>query len=106
MRGAVPLMMNSEPVMERRETLGAYASEAVAGFLERETGSAPCFVSEPHCGPHRLLLFHHDAVCFGCHREPICDARKLSAERAERQGGVGRARLRGMLGVDGHVEGA
>lgn len=78
----------------------------VLDFLERETASARCFVAELRCGPRRLLLSHNDAVCAGCQREPRCEARKRSVERAERQGGVGRARLRGMLGVDGHVQGA
>jgi hypothetical protein len=54
--------------------------------------------------PRRLLLRHLDAGCVGCQRVPRCMARERSAERAERQGGVDRARLRGMLGVDGHVE--
>lgn len=61
---------------------------------------------ELRCGPHPLLLCHLDAVCAGGQREPRCVARKRSVDRAGRQGGVGRARLRGMLGVDGHVQGA
>src|ERR1700686_1806236 len=55
------------------------------------------------CSPHPLLLCYLDAVCAGGQREPRCVARKRSVDRAGRQGGVGRARLWGMLRVDGQV---
>ena len=35
-----------------------------------------------------------------------CDVHETPVSEPERKSGVGRARLRGMLGVDGHVEGA
>lgn len=60
-------------------------------------------VAELRCGPQRLWKFHHDAVVglFRCSRR---DVRKLSAEGAERHGGVGRARLRGNLGAVAHEQ--
>src|SRR6202142_569392 len=59
---------------------------------------------EERCGPRRLLLRHLDVVCVGGQRVTRCVRRERSGERAERQGGVHGARLRGMLGVAGHVE--
>ena len=80
----------------------------VLDFLERETASARCFVAELYCGPQRLLKCHNDAVIGVIHRASPLDreARKLSAERAERHGGVGRALRRGSLEVDAHAQGA
>jgi hypothetical protein len=54
--------------------------------------------------PYLLLKCHNDAVIRICHRAPSLDggARKLSAERTGGHGGVGRARLRRMLEVDGY----
>jgi hypothetical protein len=70
--------------------------------FKAETASARCFAAELRSGPHRLMVLRHDAVVVVIQRDPSVDARKLSAARAERHDGFGRARLRGILGAGGH----